>query len=333
MSETYRIFGLEPSPYSVKVRSWFRYKAIAHEWVARTLAREEEFQAHARLPLIPLVVTPQGEGLQDSTPLIEEIERRHTDPATQPADGSLAFLSCLIEEYADEWVNKPMFHYRWTYEADRIHGAAWIAQLVLPEGSEAEREGMAEFIRKRMVPRLGLVGSSEDTRGVIEASYRRQLEILDAHLAHRPYLFGGRPCLADFGYGGQLYELYRDPTPGQLMGECAPHVVAYVQRMLFPTASGGFETWATLGATLTPLLGEEVAGRFLPWSDANARAVADGAERFTVDLGGTAFGQRPGKYHARSLAVLRARYGALERAGWLAAVLAETGCRQWLEGS
>ena len=33
MSSTYRIFGNELSPYSVKVRSYFRYKRIPHEWI------------------------------------------------------------------------------------------------------------------------------------------------------------------------------------------------------------------------------------------------------------------------------------------------------------
>jgi hypothetical protein len=31
MAEYYRIIGAEMSPYSVKVRSYFRYKAIPHQ--------------------------------------------------------------------------------------------------------------------------------------------------------------------------------------------------------------------------------------------------------------------------------------------------------------
>ena len=60
----HRIFGIELSPYSVKVRSYFRYKRIPHEWVVRDAARMAEFQKYAKLPLIPLVVTPEDEGLQ-----------------------------------------------------------------------------------------------------------------------------------------------------------------------------------------------------------------------------------------------------------------------------
>jgi len=32
---TWRIFGSELSPYSVKVRSYFRYTGLAQEWLLR----------------------------------------------------------------------------------------------------------------------------------------------------------------------------------------------------------------------------------------------------------------------------------------------------------
>ena len=89
MSE-YRIFGAENSPYSVKVRSYFRYKAIPHEWVPRNADNQKEFQQHAKLPLVPLVLTPDGEAIQDSTPIIEKLEAAFPDPSIHPADSTLA---------------------------------------------------------------------------------------------------------------------------------------------------------------------------------------------------------------------------------------------------
>ena len=35
MAEGYRIIGAEMSPYSVKVRSYFRYKGIPFQWIPR----------------------------------------------------------------------------------------------------------------------------------------------------------------------------------------------------------------------------------------------------------------------------------------------------------
>ena len=66
----YRIFGAEMSPYSVKVRSYFRYEAIPHQWILRNANAQTDHQTYAKLPIVPLVVTPQGLGIQDSTPII-----------------------------------------------------------------------------------------------------------------------------------------------------------------------------------------------------------------------------------------------------------------------
>jgi glutathione S-transferase len=330
MTNTYQLFGSELSPYSVKVRSYLRYKNVDHEWVVRSAANQAEFQKHAKLPLIPLIVTPQGEGLQDSTPIIERFEATQAVPSIVPDDPALAFLSALLEEYGDEWGNKWMFHYRWAYPADCWATAERIAQqMVSDQGALAVAEARAS-VAGRMSGRLGFVGSNETTRPLIEASFRRMLEILDAHLASRPYLLGGRPAMADFGLWGQLYEAATDPTPGAHMRAAAPHVMAWVQRMVSPTDGGPFETWAALAPGLMPLLTEEVGRLFLPWSSANARAIEKGEKSFDMTLKGAAWSQTPQKYHARSLAEIRRKYAAATGTPGLDEVLAPAGCLRWL---
>jgi glutathione S-transferase len=330
MTASYRIFGSEASPYSVKVRSYFRYKRIPHQWVVRDQSAMAEFQRFAKLPLVPLVVTPEGGALQDSTPIIERMEAAHPEPALQPRDAALAFLSALIEEYADEWGNKPMFHYRWTYEDDQRSAAERIARETLPDAPAEQVSGAAEMIRKRMVPRLKLVGSSKATRGVIEGSFERQLRILDPHLATRSFLFGARPALADFGLYAQLYQCATDPTPQRLMQQRGKHVLRWIERMLDPRGEGDFEAWATLEPTLFPLLRDEVGGIFLPWSAANARALAQGETTFRLTLGGEDFEQETQKYHAKSLAALKARHAAVADRSVLDPILERAGCLSWL---
>ena len=185
MSHPYRIFGAELSPYSVKVRSYFRWKQIPHEWIERNTKNMEEFQRHAKLPLIPLVIAPDGTAMQDSTPLIEKLEGPFPEPPVHPEDPALAFLSALIEEYGDEWVNKPMFHYRWTYEADQVSASERLARSNLVDAPEDSVQKLAASLRERMVPRLSFVGSNESTRDQIEASLDRLLAILERHLAGR----------------------------------------------------------------------------------------------------------------------------------------------------
>ncbi len=330
MPVPYRIFGSELSPYSVKVRSYCRYKQIPHEWIIRNAAVEEEFQRYAKLPLVPLVVTPEGRGLQDSTPIIETLELRFRQPSIHPPEAAAAFLSAVIEEYADEWGNKPMFHYRWFYEPDQQSAAERLARSLRP-GVAGDLAAAVAAVRARMTPRLAFVGSSAATRDLIEGSYRRQLSILEPHLARRPYLFGGRPAFADFGLFAQLHQLSTDPTPAAVLRADAPHVVRWIQTMLGPRVEGDFEPWTALAPTLSPLLRDEVAGRFLPWSAANAAAIASGARQFTVELGGQPFTQQAQKYHAKSLAALRGRYAAVTDKSALDPILRETGCWQWLQ--
>jgi hypothetical protein len=105
--------------------------------------------------------------------------------------------------------------------------------------------------------------------------------------------------------------------------------MAYVDRMQQPTALGEFESWSSLASTLEPLLSKQVAALFLPWSDANARAIAAAETELSVELASGSWVQKPQKYHARSLQALRAKYAAATHPA-LDAVLERTGCRRWL---
>jgi glutathione S-transferase len=329
MADLYRIFGAEMSPYSVKVRSYFRYKAIPHQWILRNAESQAEYSRFAKLPIIPLVVTPQGGGIQDSTPIIDEMEKLFPEPSVHP-EGAAGFISALIEEFGDEWGNKWMFHYRWSREVDQLCSAGRIARMRAPKASEAEHDAFATQVRTRMVERVWFVGSNEATAPQIETGFRDMLDLLDRHLADRPYLFGGRPAYGDFGLWGQLYELWTDPTAGALIEGGAPHVLDWVHRMLWPRAEGPFEAWPSLEPTLLPILKSQVGEKFLPWTLANEKALADGKEEFSVKLGDEVWTQKPQKYHARALAMLRAKYAAAPERAALDAILESAGCRQGL---
>jgi len=322
MTAVYRLFGNELSPYSVKVRSYLRFKAIPHQWIVRNASTEDEFARYAKLPLIPLLITPTDEALQDSTPIIETFEQRFPQPSITPDDPALIFLSALLEEYADEWLNKPMFHYRWHYEADAQSAAERLAHSLFAEVSPQA----VEIIRKRMTSRLHLVGSSDATKEVIEQSFQRLAELLDTHLVSRPYVLGARPSLADFGLYGQLYECLSDPTPGAWLRQHAPRVVTWIERMEAPQIEGAFESREELVPTLEPILREAVGDVFVPWTLANERALRSGHEQLEVVIQGQPFRQAPQKYHAKSLAMLRQKYERVGNEPWLRDLLSRTGC-------
>jgi len=325
MADVYRIFGAEMSPYSVKVRSYFRYKAIPHQWILRNAENQAEYEKHAKLPIVPLVVTPQGAGIQDSTPIIDKMEMLFPQPSIRP-EGVAGFISELIEEFGDEWGNKWMFHYRWTREVDQLCSAGRIARMRAPRANEAEYDTLTMQVRTRMAERLWFVGSNTQTAPQIETGFHEMLSLLDRHLTSRPYLFGGRPAYGDFGLWGQLYELWTDPTAGALIEGGAPHVLDWVHRMLWPRAEGAFEPWPALAPTLLPILKTQVGGKFMPWTLANEKALAEGKDEFSVKLGDEVWIQKPQKYHARSLAMLRAKYAVAPDKAALDPILADAGC-------
>ncbi|MEM6512871.1 MAG: glutathione S-transferase family protein [Pseudomonadota bacterium] len=331
MTQTYRIIGSELSPFSVKVRSWFRFKGIRHEWTVASAAIREQYSKYFRIPVIPVVITPDKLGLQDSTPIIEQLDSSDDGPSIHPEDQTLWFLSCLLEEFGDEWANKWMFHFRWAREADRLNAATKIAAMREPDADIDDLDRLVEVVTKRMSSRTWFVGSNEQNSPHIESGFKRAIKQLNTHLQRRKYLLGNRPAFADFGIAPQIYNAFLDPTAGALISARYPDVVAWLQRMLWPRIDGDFETWESLSPTLAPFISEQVGARFLPWSAANRKALQRGEERFSVELPDGTWTQSPQKYHAKSLTELQNKYQVAMNNPALHSVLEGTGCLETLQ--
>ncbi len=126
--------------------------------------------------------------------------------------------------------------------------------------------------------------------------------------------------------------MWTDPTPGAIIESRAPAILAWIQRMLWPRVEGEFEPWKALEATLMPLLETQVGRLFMPWTIANAEAIAAGREEFSVELAGRTWTQKPQKYHAKSLAALRDKYAALSDRSAIDPILERAGCLRGLRG-
>lgn len=330
MNAPFRLYGAELSPYSLKVRSYLRFKGLQFDWLERNAERQEEFARYAKVPLAPVLVDADDNALQDSTPTIETLERQFPEPSILPDDSAVAFLAALLEDYADEWVNKAMFHYRWSYPADQDSAAQRLIEKMF-DGAAAP-DGIEDAVKTRMAGRLHYVGSSPENAPVIEASFAYLLGVLERVLQKRPYLLGGRPSLADFGFAGQLAQLLSDPTPGAMIRAQAPSVTAWLERMENPRVDGPFASFETLKDDFAELLRQDVADAYLAWAAANAGAVADDAPRVNLEIAGRAFSQKPQRYAARALAELKRKRGSVESDA-LTALLAETGCDAVLASS
>ena len=94
----------------------------------RPLGRVSEETAALRPALMPAVRFPDGDYHVDSSHIIAALEERHPGGrSVLPDQPALAFLAELIEDLADEWLTKPMFHYRWHHAEDREHAGRFLA--------------------------------------------------------------------------------------------------------------------------------------------------------------------------------------------------------------
>ena len=330
----YGLMGLADSGYTMKVLAALRYKNVPHYWLDR-FANNRLYQRHANVQLIPMVFLPDGTALQDSTPIIELLETRFPEPAVHPQDPALRFLSDLLEEYGDEWANKLMFHYRWSYPADQQHRSRSLAQatvggLIHPLIGRLARPLMSRVIVRRMVPRMAFAGSNDNNRPILVESFANLVDMLEVHLQSRNYLFGGRPAFGDFGLWGQLHQAYDDPSCHAIVDERAPMVAAWIERMYSPQANGEFESLTSLAPTLAPIFSREVGPRFLAWSAANASAWDAGEPQTELEMDGGRYYQKTFKYPAQGLATLREKFAAASDDASLVGFLTETGCLESL---
>lgn len=330
----YRIIGIESSPYAVKVRAVMRYRRLPHVWVARMPQFFDETK-DLRPLLMPVVQFPDGAYWTDSTPIIRALEASHPRERTvRPFPPELAFLSDLIEDMADEWLTKSLFHYRFSNLTDRNVAAAWVMDDAHPGLTTAELAMKADAFVARQVARMPLVGCTADNGPLLEGFYRAVLDTLEPLVATDRFLFGTCPSLADFGLYGQLRTLSIDPTSGELMRICAPRTRHWIGRL--DDGSGIEGRWGHLGQLAPAAEGlVSLAGRYyLPYLDANARALENGAEVVELELTGQGYSQMVNRYHAKCRSDLLRAFTALPDAARakLKPLLQRTGSLEFLTG-
>jgi len=328
--------GQYGSPYTLKMRGVLRYRQIPFRWVLRDSKWDD--LPDPPVLLIPVIAYPDGDGNHaevtvDSSPQIMRLEGEYDGRHLVPVDPALAFLDLLIEDFADEWVTKAMYHYRWAYEADIDKAGKLLPISRNLQMNSDQGQQMYDYITTRQIGRRELVGSTELNTPIIEGSYERLLDIIQAQLAVRDFFLGDRPGRGDFGLYGQLTQLVRwDPTPMAIATERAPKVLNWVERMddLSWLPVDGDEGWVAvdgLDAATIALL-HEIGRTYAPFMIANAQALMSGADEVVCEIDGQTYRQGPFKYQGKCLQWLRESYAALasEDRDQVDAALAGTGC-------
>ena len=316
-----KLVGGTGSPYTQKMVALLRYRRVPY---AVTWGNPGEFCDAAGVDKPKPIFMPtflfeeNGETFAecDSTPIIRRLENMFSGRSVLPADPALAFVDYLIEDFADEWGTKYMFHYRWHAQVDADN-----AGTLLPFGMDVslpkdDHEKIKQFVRERQVGRLYVVGSNDTTAPVIDASYRRFLAAMEEHLCNQKFVLGNRPGAGDFGLHGQLSQLVSfDPTPRAIAHEVSPRTVAWVNKAYDLSGLEPVEgDWVRLEDQPDSLRGLlQVIGRvYVPAQLANAKAVAAGEKTWESEIDGADWTQQTFPYQAKCLRWTNEHYQALD---------------------
>ncbi len=299
MSDRFILYGVEASYFTRKVLALFAYKELPTDFRRKTLMVAPEVEARAGTRLMPVVVTPEGEWLWDSTPIALEMDRRYPVSAVLPETPLLHLTARILEDFLDEWPTRQALHFRWYYPESRAVGGGSIARdlLGLPQDAKLDAESGAVVEKARSnveswaTRTATAIGADAAARDEMVGEFVRLIEILDRHFADNAFLLGPRPSLPDFALeGGLAAHFLYDPDPQRLIEAHGPHVIAYHERIASARSSEA-PPWPAADAfaeSLAPLL-QHVALGFHRFLLANHAALAAGRDHLTLDLG---YGER-----------------------------------------
>ncbi len=313
-SQPILISGAVGSPYTRKMLAILRYRRLPHRFL-NSLSAEVRALPQPPLPLLPCIYLSQPDvsyfATSDSSVQLRTLEELSAERSILPADPAIALLDRLVEDYADEWVTKLMFYYRWGI-AENVENAAEMLVYWNIGASEEQAEAFKRTFVPRQVGRLsGIVtGSLEACGPILEASYERLLHVLDERLRRRTFLWGTRPGASDFALQGQLSQLFQvEPTSQRKAREISRRVVAWVDTLddlsgWQVEAGAGWVERADLVADDRALFAE-IGRTYAPFLLANARALDAGDEQMECSIDGQRYWQKCFRYQGKCLAWLR----------------------------
>lgn len=327
------LLGVPGSPYTQKMLALLRYRRIPYRMLWGSHFDPPRGYPEPKVKLLPTFYFPTANGLEaivDSTPIIRRLEAQYLGRSVIPDDPLLCFLDQLIEDFADEWLTKAMFHYRWHFSEDAAHAGPLLTFWQHPQLSDHKSKKVTTDFSNRQISRLSLVGSNKLTAPVIESSFQRLVGIMDSIIERQGFVLGSRPASADFAIYGQLTQLgLVDPTPARFLESNSPRLRAWLDRT--EDLSGHIAEQWLANVAIRDHLGEllnEIGRCYAPFLIANAQAAANGQIEFETTIDGSFWSQQVFPYQVKCLEALRNSRATMKREirDALDLVLAGTGC-------
>jgi glutathione S-transferase len=235
--ENYVLWGANWSLYTAKVRPYLIKKGIPYVEINPSHPHfREDIVTRIGHFTVPVLETPDGEIIADSTEIMEFLEPRFPDVPMLPEDKTLAALAHLIHSYGSEGLQKPAMYLRWntTFENRLLARNEFSRTLETRSDREASNDKEADIFAVSMrgyLPILG-IGLSHEVDVAVESSIAKLYEVLSAHLQDYPYILGGVPSLADYGMMGALYAHHgRDVSSNNALKTQAPELYRWIETM------------------------------------------------------------------------------------------------------
>lgn len=236
--QNYILYGMQASLYTGKVRAYLRRNRIP---VIERGAGHPEFTGkilpHMNRFIMPVVVTPDGDVLQDGTDIIDFFQNEGLGKEILiPESPAVRAIAHFFELFGNEGLLRPAMHYRWNFDADNLSFLKSSFADAFPAHLDSDGRAAAfDHASGRMRKAATAFGVVPETFEEIENSYLEFLLLLNAHLEKTYFLLGACPTVADYALFNPLYaHLGRDPKPANLMKTQAPFVWNWVERMNRP---------------------------------------------------------------------------------------------------
>jgi len=316
----YRIWQDYTSPYSYKVMTYMNYKGIPYKRMNANMdVYMGEIVELVGQTIIPVILTPDDQVMQDSTPMLEWFESEFNDKSAAPEDDRLQFLMWLLEEFADEYMPRLHMHTRWGNDQNRNTMSHRIARGMSFAKGDVGAKDLSPFLLDRQSgfdQHLGLVG--DDVRSNIDQQILDLLTILEEHFKHYQFLLGFKPSVADFSLFGPLrVHLFNDPQSNEIMEVNAPRTCRWMDTIAELGDTRGcvgqteFGDWIDLDEGLPESLASLLAfvGKtYIPFAKGSAMAGKNKEKSFTAEVYGEEARFSTHQYRVWSFEQLQLRY-------------------------
>ena len=200
-----------------------RYFPKSHAYKTKNVLNGKLLESRSGTHQIPILETPEGWIINDSTPLLIMLDKRLSKSMLYPGTPFTQCVVALIEEYFDEWMARLTIHTRWFDDET----ARYAAKTLLKSSSSTEipEETLNSIVNSKASPivwgrkairALGMTSRTQQIEG--EKELFRIYSELERCLRTRKFVLGNAPCAVDAVLqGGLKAHFLNDPYPKKML--------------------------------------------------------------------------------------------------------------------